>query len=490
MGRSKHRLSRNSNFTKPERAESRQSQRSNRDAWTGPIERVWKIGEVEQEFIGRLRANPRNSRVHSDRQIAQLAASIDEFGFIVPVLVDAEGTVLAGHARIEAAKRLGIDLVPVIRIEHLTEAQMRAYVIADNRLAELASWNSDLLAEELTFLADINVDFDVEVTGFEIAEIDLLIETVKSEPDQDDQVPEPNPEQPTVSRVGDLWVLGTHHLYCGDARDEASYEALLAGQPAQMIITDPPYNVPIHGHVGGLGAVQHGEFIMASGEMNEEEYEAFLTAFVRNLIQFSVQGSVHFVFIDWRHLHLMEEVCRRHYAVQLNLCVWAKTNGGMGSLYRSQHELVLVLKNGEAKHVNNVRLGKYGRNRTNLWTYEGVNTINPNRRDDLAMHPTVKPVALVADAIKDCSKRNGIILDQFVGSGTTIIAAERTGRCCAALELDPRYVDVTVRRWEAITGERAQHAKTGLTFAEMTDMRRSELPLLPPPSNTKDRKDR
>jgi DNA modification methylase len=220
---------------------------------------------------------------------------------------------------------------------------------------------------------------------------------------------------------------------------------------------------------------------MASGEMSEAEYEDFLVAIVRNLIRFTVNGSVHYVFIDWRHIHELERVCRRYFTEQLNLCIWAKTNGGMGSLYRSQHELVLVYKNGTAPHINNVLLGRYGRNRTNVWTYEGVNTVNPDRRGDLELHPTVKPVALVADAIKDCSKRNGIVLDPFVGSGTTIIAAEKTGRICYAMELDPRYVDTAIRRWETFTGGTARHEGTGLTFNELTLVRHSKVPLLPPP---------
>lgn len=417
--------------------------------------------------IDKLTPSKNNARTHKPKQIKQIAASIREFGFTVPVLVDAESTILAGHARVEAAKQLGMDSVPVIQIDHLTASQKRAYVIADNRLAELAGWDKDLLVVELKHLTEIDLDFDVEITGFETADIDVLIQGVEAEPDQADEFPEPNLEQPAVSVTGDLWLLGRHRLLCGDARNAASYKALMAGQSAQMIFTDPPYNVPIDGHVSGLGAVKHKEFAMASGEMSEAEYVGFLITFLRHLADHSVGGSIHFVCIDWRHIFELLTAGRAVFLELKNLCIWNKSNGGMGSLYRSKHELVFVFKNGSAPHINNVELGRHGRYRTNVWDYPGVNSLGHDRLGELALHPTVKPVALVADAIFDCSKHGGIILDAFAGSGTTIIAAERAGRRGYALEIEPCYVDVAIRRWQALTGEPASHAATGRNFDDV-----------------------
>ena len=414
-----------------------------------------------------LKPYPRNARTHSPKQLRQIAASIREFGFTVPVLVDAESTILAGHARVEAAKQIGMDRVPVIRIDHLTASQKRAYVISDNRLAELAGWDKELLVVEFKHLTEIDLEFDVEVTGFETADIDVLIQGIEAEPDQADKFPEPDLERPAVSKTGDLWHLGPHRLLCGNAREPASYETLMAGQSAQMIFTDPPYNVPIDGHVCGLGAVKHKDFAMASSEMSETEFISFLRTVFGNLAMYSIVGSIHFVCIDWRHMFELLIAGRAVYKELKNLCVWNKSNGGLGSLYRSKHELVFVFKNGVATHINNVELGSHGRYRTNIWDYAGGNAFRADRLEELAMHPTTKPVALVADAVLDCSKRGGIILDAFAGSGTTIIAAERTGRLGFALEIEPLFVDVAVRRWQALTGELASHAATGRNFAEV-----------------------
>jgi 16S rRNA G966 N2-methylase RsmD len=251
----------------------------------------------------------------------------------------------------------------------------------------------------------------------------------------------------------------------------AAYETLMAGESAQMVFIDPPYNVPIDGHVCGSGRVKHAEFVMASGEMSEPEFTAFLETVLHHLAGNSVVGSIHFVCMDWRHAFELLTAGRAAYTELKNLCVWNKSNAGMGSLYRSQHELVFVFKSGTAPHINNVELGRHGRYRTNVWNYPGINTLKPGRLEELAMHPTVKPAALVADAIKDCSRRGGVVLDAFAGSGTTIIAAERTARRARALELDPRYVDVALRRWQDLTNQDAVNAETGSTFAQITDSR-------------------
>ena len=271
---------------------------------------------------------------------------------------------------------------------------------------------------------------------------------------------------PAVTRPGDIWRIGSHRLICGNSTRSETYQALLGEQRAQLVFTDPPYNVPISGHVGGLGAVQHREFAMASGEMSPAEFTAFLQTVFGHLAAYSVDGSIHFQCMDWRHLQEMLAAGTAAYSDLKNLCVWAKNNGGMGSLYRSQHELVFVFKSGTAPHINNVELGKHGRYRTNVWSYAGVNSFGGDR-DDLSLHPTVKPVAMVADAIRDCSHRKAIVLDAFVGSGTTLIAAEKTGRRGYGIEIDPAYCDVTICRLHAVCGLDAVLEATGQRFAEV-----------------------
>lgn len=406
----------------------------------------------------------RNARTHSKKQIQQLAASIRQFGFINPVLTDATGGIVAGHGRIEAAKLLGQEHVPTIRLDHLSEAERRAYIIADNRLAELAGWDKDLLAVELGELANLEINFDIEITGFDTLDIEKMTSIGETTCPTEDQTPG-LPSVP-VSRLGDLWLLGPHRLLCGDARDPEAFVRLMDGGEAQMAFSDPPYNVRIDGHVCGLGKIRHREFAMASGEMNDAEFTAFLTSVFGNMAAVSADGAIHFLCMDWRHMREMLSAGASTYSELKNLCVWNKDNAGMGSFYRSKHELVFVFKHGTAPHINTFGLGEGGRYRTNVWNYPGVNSLHPGRDEDLAMHPTVKPIAMVIDAIKDCSHRNGIILDAFGGSGTTLIAAHKTRRRGHLLELDPAYVDVTIQRWEKLSGETARHAETGATFAE------------------------
>jgi DNA modification methylase len=417
-----------------------------------------------------LRPRPNNPRTHTKKQIEQIATSIKEFGFISPVLIDGAGGIIAGHGRVEAAKLIGMSNVPAVCVDHLTPAQVRAYVIADNKLAENAGWDRALLALELQELS-VDLNFDVTVTGFETAEIDLLIQDLnRGTPDEADEVPEVDRSAPAVSRPGDLWRIGNHRLLCGDALNKGNYAKLLGSKKAQMVFTDPPYNVAIAGHVSGLGKVKHREFAMASGELNPDEFTKFLeTAFI-SFAQFSSDGSIHFVCMDWRHIRELLDAATKPYREFKNLCVWSKTNAGMGSLYRSQHELVFVFKNGRAPHINNVELGRFGRSRSNIWNYAGQNTFGGDRETELAMHPTVKPVALVADAILDCSKRDGIVLDAFAGSGTTLIAAEKTGRQGYGIEIDPYYVDTIIRRFEAVYGVKAKHTDTNLDFATMSHL--------------------
>jgi hypothetical protein len=351
-----------------------------------------------------------NPRTHSEKQLRQIADSIRTFGFTNPILVDQDNGIVAGHGRVEAAKRLKLESVPTIRLEDMTEAEIRAYVIADNRLAENAGWDRELLAIELQYLCELDLDFDVTITGFEMPEIDVLfgeLQAAGSDPDEHDpadEVPDVDESVPAVTRPGDLWLVGKHRLICGDATHPAVYTGLLGDDRAQMVFTDPPYNVPIDGHVCGLGSVKHREFAMAAGEMSEAEFTRFLATVFGNLAARAADGAIHYICMDWRHLGEVLAAGQGAYNELKNLCVWAKTNGGMGALYRSQHELVFVFKSGKGAHINNVELGKHGRYRTNLWTYAGVNSFGRSRDEDLAMHPTVKPVALVADAILDCSR--------------------------------------------------------------------------------------
>jgi DNA modification methylase len=413
-----------------------------------------------------LKPHPQNPRIHKDKQVGQIAQSIKAFGFNVPILVDDRQNVVAGHGRLLAARKLGWNTVPVIKLNHLTESQYSAFLIADNRLTENSSWDERLLGEQLKVLSELELDFDLEVTGFEIAEIDVLIDGLESinEPDPDDRLPAI--ENTAVSASGDLWQLGKHRVLCGDALIPENYERLMGGAKADLLITDPPYNVAIDGHASGLGKVRHREFAMASGEMNSEEFTEFLRKAMMLSRQSSQPGSLAYYFMDWRHMKQILAAGLEVHGEMMNLCVWAKNNGGMGSFYRSAHELIFLFKNGTASHRNNIQLGKFGRYRTNVWNYPSANTFSRSGPDGdlLALHPTPKPVALIADAIKDSTARGALVLDPFLGSGTAVIAAERTGRVCYGLELDPLYVDALIRRWQRRTKREAIHVESGESF--------------------------
>lgn len=423
--------------------------------------------------VAELRPDPRNARLHSPQQVRKLARNIDKLGFNVPLLVDKDNHVIAGHGRLLACQQLGITEVPTISLSHLTPEQAKAFQIADNRLCEISSWDEKLLAETLKELSFLELELDIELTeltGFDAPEIDFRIQSLDvTEPDGGDPADEVLPPAgPAVSKPGDVWVLDRHRVACGSALEAATYDALLGGEKADIVFTDPPYNVPIKNHVCGNGVVQHREFAMASGEMAKPEFTAFLRTTCSLLAAHTALGSVHFLCMDWRHLGELLAAGGDAYDELLNVCVWVKRNGGMGSLYRSQHELVLAFRNGDIQHRNNVQLGRFGRNRTNVWQYAGANDFGRVTEEGnlLAMHPTVKPVALVADALLDCSNRGDLVLDPFLGSGTTLIAAERTGRSCRGIELDPLYVDTSIRRWQKLTGGTATHALTGRSFQD------------------------
>ena len=414
-----------------------------------------------------LQAYDRNARTHSRKQIEQIVESIRTFGYTNPVLIDECNVLIAGHGRSEAARQLGMETVPAIVIQHLSESEKRALRLADNKIALNAGWDFELLAVELDDLSKLDLSFDLEVTGFEVPEIDLIIGDARDAEAEEEVAPLPNPHLFPVTRRGDLWELGAHRVLCGCGRSSESYTRLMQDEVADVCFTDPPYNVPISGHVSGNGRVQHREFAEASGEMSREEFTEFLTSALTQVARNSRDGAVSFACMDWRHMGELLAAGEEALGPLLNLCVWVKTNGGMGSLYRSQQELVFVFRKGSAPHRNNVQLGRYGRNRTNVWTYPGVNTFRAGRMKELAAHPTAKPVAMVQDALLDVSRRGDTVLDPFLGAGATLIAAQRSGRRARGIEIDPLYIDVVLRRWRDETGEEPVRVSDGMSLASI-----------------------
>jgi DNA modification methylase len=428
--------------------------------------------QVTERSITSLRPYARNARTHSKKQVRQIAASIERFGFTNPVLISADGEIIAGHGRVEAAKLLGWKAVPTIVLAHLSETERRAYVLADNKLALNAGWDKEILAIELQALVDF--DFDVEVTGFTLAEIDFVLdEAADADPDSSDTADDAVPVTfgPAISCQGDVWLLGRHRLLCGDARSGADLETLMDGARADLVFTDPPYNVKIDGNVCGLGTIKHREFAFATGEMSRGQFTGFLSETLGNIAAVMRDGAIAYVCMDWRHMGELLAAGEEAFTELKNLVVWSKTNGGMGTFYRSKHELIFVFKQGTAEHTNSFGLGQTGRYRTNVWDYAGISSVGSARSDELAMHPTVKPVAMIADALRDCSRRGEIVLDAFGGSGSTMIAAEKTGRCARLIEYDPLYCDTIVRRWESYTGKRATLASGGDSFETIGEAR-------------------
>lgn len=423
---------------------------------------------AQQTPTASLKTNPRNARTHSKKQIAQIAESIRQFGFVVPIIVDESRTILAGHGRHAAAKLLGLPEVPVIEVRGLSPGKKRALALADNKIASNAGWNREILAVELTELTELLVqdEIDISITGFAPAEIDQIITDFEDKSDPADQLDQKWLEVQPISKPGDDWTLGNHRLLCGDTRDQTKLLNLMRGQQAAMAFLDPPYNVRIRDIVG-RGRIQHKEFAMASGEMSRNEFVEFLKASLGAAAAVSRPGAVHYVCMDWRHIGELLAAGEAIYGEMLNLAVWVKSNAGQGSFYRSQHELIGIFRVGDRPHQNNIELGRHGRYRSNVWHYAGVNTFRAGRLDELASHPTVKPVALVADAIKDCTKRGDVVLDTFSGSGTTILAAERVGRRAVAVEIEPRFVDVAIRRWQAFTKRDAIHTASNQCFDEI-----------------------
>jgi DNA modification methylase len=418
-----------------------------------------------------LKSNPKNPRLHGKQQISLITQSVGTSGFNKPILIDRAGNVIAGHAILLAAKRLGLKRIPTIRLDHLTEQQAKAFAIADNRLSELSTWDDRLLAQTLKDISTLDLDLSIEATGFTMAEIDVLIESLSDDAQSsntEDDLPSFTDRAP-ISRKSDLWILGNHRLLCGDALADASYHALMGDALAAMVFTDPPWNLKVDGHISGSGRIHHREFAFASGEMSNDQFLAFLRHSCSTLARHSKDGAIHFICIGWGQVRELLEAGRESFSELKNICAWVKHNAGLGSFYRSQHELICVFKNGRARHCNNIRLGEFGRNRSNVWQYPGANNFGRGTEEGnlLEHHPTPKPLQLVADAILDCSNRGDIILDSFLGSGTTIIAAERTGRRCYGIEIDPHYSDFVIRRWQKYTGQDAIRAADNRNFSDI-----------------------
>lgn len=434
-----------------------------------------KVEYIKTDCINEYKNNPRK---HNDKQIQQIANSIDRFSFNSPILVDEKSEVIAGHGRFKAAKLLGLEQVPVIRLTHLSEAEKRAYRIADNKLTENSNWDIDLLKIEFSeiekLVLNLEDELNLDITGFDFKEIDVILDEPKGKLKSDEKLNNIPyvPENEIVSKFGDIWNLGGHRVMCGDSLNKETFNTLFYdgggdGEciKADMVFIDPPYNVKVCSIVG-QGRNKHKEFAMGSGEMSECEFTDFLEKSMLNLTKFSKDNSIHYVCMDWKHVWELTSATKKVYTKMLNMAVWVKTNGGMGSFYRSQHELIFAFQNGKGQHVNNIELGKHGRYRTNVWNYAGVNSFGSNQKN-LELHPTVKPFELIKDAILDASNRGDIVLDAFLGSGSTLIAAEKAGRICYGIEYEPLYVDTIIRRFHELTGVWAINEQSGRNYDEL-----------------------
>ena len=411
---------------------------------------------------------PGAPREHPNSQIRLLEKSIQAFDFRFPVLIDRHNRLIAGHARVQAARNLGLTEIPTIRVEDLSDAQVKGLLLADNRIATLAKSNDRAEAQILLELSQVELDFDIEGTGFYLAEIELKIAGLT----EIDGSAEGEIETilvasgPAITRFGDGWMLGSHTLHCADARQAESWRRLMGDLLADLVVTDPPYNVAVNGHVSGLGKHRHREFAVANGEMSPTEFTGFLQTSMSHAYQWSRPGSVHYWAMDWRHVVEIGSAGNAIYERFLNMAVWVKNQPGMGSFYRSQHELFFIFAKGGAAPRNNIQLGRFGRSRSNVWDYPSAASLarTAEEGNPLAAHPTVKPLALITDILLDASVRGDIVADPFAGSGTTLIAAEKLGRNARCMELDPAYCDTIIRRWQHWTGEAAVRIVDGISF--------------------------
>lgn len=417
-----------------------------------------------------LTAMPGAPRHHPKSQLRALTKSFEAFGQVLPILIDSDSRIISGHAQWEVAQRLGLAEVLAIRVEYLNEPQAKALMVALNRLGDLSKWDEPALSAILLDLHDLDLDFDIEATGFAEIEIELRIVGI------DDQGgPEETPilvgDGPTVTQPGDLWQLCNHRLLCADALQEDSWQQLLGEDRASLVVTDPPYNVPIDGNVTGLGKFRHRSFSMATGELSPDEFTVFLRTCMGHAHRWSQPGSVHVWAMDWRHVHEITTAGNAVYERYLNMAVWVKDRPGMGSFLRSQHELFFIYAKGGAPSRNNVQLGRFGRSRSNVWHYPAAASVSrtSDEGNPLSWHPTVKPLALACDILLDATVKDDIVADPFAGSGTTLIAAEKLGRKARCLELDPAYCDTIIRRWQRWSGQAAIRVSDGTRFSALEE---------------------
>jgi DNA modification methylase len=434
---------------------------------------------IEKVLATEISTAPNPVRNIVKRGIATASAVLSKFGQILPILISQDGTIIVGEEFYLAAKELHWTHLNVVRITEISDADRRVLTIALARIPQLSSWNDDALRLELAELNVLDLDFDIsDMTGFSVGEIDVILDPTekKDAPDILDSLPAPLSDQKVVTRHGDIWIMGPHRIVCGNALEAATYPKLMNKRFSRTVLTDPPFNIRIEGNVSGLGKTKHKDFAMGVGEMAYDEFSSFLEIVLTLSCAHVLDGGLIFTFMDRRKLGELLKAAAAAELLIIDLCIWNKMSGGMGGLYRSQHEPCFVFKHGNAPHLNNVQLGKHGRYRTNVWDHRGLSSFGKGRDDALRDHPTVKPVALCAEAIKDCTKRGDIVLDPFAGSGSTIIAAEKTGRVGYGIELEPKYVDVCVRRWEAMTGESARLQGSSQTFAEVRELRQHHVP--------------
>jgi DNA modification methylase len=410
----------------------------------------------------------RNVRKIDPAQVRRVVNSIREAGFCSPVLIDRQNNVLDGVARVEAAKLLGLRRIPCVLADHLDRQTGRLLRLAINRLGEMGTWDFEML--KLEFEELVVQDAPVEITGFSHIEIDqILLDDGVSATEPGPVAPEP--DAAPVARLGDHFILGEHQVVCGDATDPRVLAALMGDDRARLLLTDEPYNVPIAGNVT-RGA--HREFAMASGEMSNEQFQSFNERWMAAALPYLHDGALLGTFIDWRGNPIVHAAAAKLNLTPINLVVWVKTNAGMGSLFRSQHELLPLFKKGNSSHINNVALGKHGRWRSNVWTYPGASSLGSDARRGLQDHPTVKPVAMLEDAMLDLTNRGDVVLDPFLGSGSALIAAEKVARKCRGIELDPLYVDVILCRYSAFSGKPVTLRSTGESFSELAERRQRE----------------
>lgn len=431
---------------------------------------------VQYVPVSDIHGYDKNAKTHPENQLQQIAQSIRKFGFNNPVLISDDGEIIAGHGRFAAAKMMGLEKIPVIRLTHLSEAQKKAYRLADNKIAENGGWNVELLKLELT---DLEVSCDgVEITdtGFTTLEIDgLFAEKPEKATDTKKADEKTNavpfvPDDEIVTQPGDIWQIGPHRVICGDSLLEATYSKLMGDSLADLVLTDAPYNVSA-ASIGNSGKYKHQSFAMAAGEMTETEFTTFLTTVMQNCSKYSTPKALGYYWMDWRHSWEILSAGRTVYPLFVNLCVWSKTSGGMGRLYRSQHELCFIF--GKDKHyLDNVELGKHGRYRTNVWNYAGVNSFGAHKGDQ-KYHPTTKAIEMITEIVLDVTPRGGSVLDAFLGSGTTLLAAEKSKRICFGIEYEPKYVDTAIRRYRELFGVDAVRMSDGNRYSALLSEKRS-----------------